>query len=87
MHQGFRDRCPVRAHAWVADSVPGWGVYKRQLIDVSLTSMFLSGTNMYLKILKYKNFNYYTPNILASDLYNLLSHPQGSCLEKIVRYK
>ena len=27
---------PVRAHAWVANSVPGGGMYKRQLINVSL---------------------------------------------------
>ena len=27
---------PVRAHAWVAGSVPGWGTCKRQLISVSL---------------------------------------------------
>ena len=26
---------PGRAHAWVAGSVPHWGTYKRQLIDVS----------------------------------------------------
>ena len=26
---------PIRAHAWVAGSVPGWGKYKRQPINVS----------------------------------------------------
>ena len=25
-----------RAHAWVADSVPQWGMYERQLINISL---------------------------------------------------
>ena len=29
-------RFPVRARAWVMGSVPGWGTYNRQLIDVSL---------------------------------------------------
>ena len=28
---------PVRAHAWVAGRVPGWGMYERQLMDVSLS--------------------------------------------------
>ena len=28
---------PVRAHVWIADSVPSWGVCKRQPMDVSLS--------------------------------------------------
>ena len=32
----------VRAHASVAGSIPGWGTYGRQPIDVSFTLMFLS---------------------------------------------
>ena len=28
---------PVRAHAWVVGSVPGWGTCQRQQIDVSLS--------------------------------------------------
>ena len=31
-----RVRFPVRAHAWVAGSVPDWGAYERQPVDVSL---------------------------------------------------
>ncbi|KAF6109825.1 hypothetical protein HJG60_011016 [Phyllostomus discolor] len=32
----------IRAHAWVAGLVPGWGVCKRQLIDVSLSHRCVS---------------------------------------------
>ena len=32
----------VRAHAWVAGSVPGWGAYERQPIDVSLLHLCFS---------------------------------------------
>ena len=33
---------PVRTHSWVAGQVPGWGHVCERLIDVSLTSIFLS---------------------------------------------
>ena len=35
-------RSPVRAHASVVGSVPGWGASERQLMDVSLTKISLS---------------------------------------------
>ena len=37
-----RVRFPVSARAWVAGSVPGWGTYERQPIDVSFSHRCLS---------------------------------------------
>ena len=34
----------VRAHAWSVGLIPGWGMYERQLIDVSLSHWCLSSS-------------------------------------------
>ena len=37
VHQRLWIRFPIRAHAHVAGSIPGWGAYRRQSIDISLS--------------------------------------------------
>ena len=44
--EGLPVSLPVEAHAWTAGPIPGWGVYKRQLIEmflphISVFSLFL----------------------------------------------
>ena len=37
---------PVRAHAWIVGLVPGQGVFRRQVIDVSLPLFFPPFTSL-----------------------------------------
>ena len=46
-NMGLQVQFPVRAHAWVVGSIPGWGEYRRQPFDLSLSlslSLFLSSS-------------------------------------------
>ena len=48
----------MRAHAWVAGQIPGWGICERQRIDVSLP-LFLPPFSSKNKMLKKKTTSIY----------------------------